>query len=252
MNTARIQALNEYIQERGEVKLAELFAFFPQVSSMTIRRDLEFMEKQGLIRRMRGSVRAGSDISVFKEAIYSQRAQENTEAKLSIAKKALDFMRRGCSVFIDAGSTTMAFARLLPEGNYFILTNAPNMALELITKPNAPVMLTGGTLNHDNLTLSGAKAVDFVSSINVDIAFMATSGYSLSGQFTSGNFDEAELKKLVIKKAHTVVMLMDGSKLDRNMPFTFATMSDIDVLISEGELPEEVQAEAQRCQTKIV
>lgn len=161
-------------------------------------------------------------------------------------------MKRGCSVFIDAGSTTMAFARMLPDANYFILTNAPHMALELISHPSTTVLLTGGTLNRDNLTLSGAKSVELVSSVNIDLAIMATSGYSLSGQFTSGNFDETELKRLVIRKAHTTIMLMDSSKIGNNMPFTFAHMSDIDYLVCENNLPKEIAQEAAQCGTVIV
>ena len=92
----------------------------------------------------------------------------------------------------------------------------------------------------------------FINSVNIETAFMATSGFSLKSGFTSGSFTEHELKRSVIAKAEQVIMLMDSSKLQRNLPFTFATLSDIDVIITEAPLPEDIARAAEQAHVRII
>ena len=81
---------------------------------------------------------------------------------------------------------------------------------------------------------------------------MAASGYSVGSGFTCGDFDECELKRLIIGKARRIVLLMDTSKLDRQLPYTFARLEDIDCLVCEHELPEEIKREAQQGNTQLI
>ena len=99
--------------------------------------------------------------------------------------------------------------------------------------------MLGGQLNSNTLSCSGPQAERMLEEINIDIAVMATSGYSTSSSFTSGRLSEAELKKQVIKKAAFTIMLLDHGKLQRRHPFTFATLKDIDILIGDAGLPED-------------
>jgi hypothetical protein len=120
----------------------------------------------------------------------------------------------------------------------FLKSGGSDYPLELLKKSGATVNIIGGLINRDNLALSGDFALKFVNSINIDMAFLVTSGYSLESGFTCGNHSECELKQLVVKKARKVIMLMDSSKLDRTMPFTFTNLADIDVLICDSALDE--------------
>jgi len=81
--------------------------------------------------------------------------------------------------------------------------------------------------------------------INIDIAFMAASGFTLENGFTVSNFFECELKKAVIRKAKKVIMLIDSSKFNKVMAFTFANLSDLDVLISDDKIPEYIVKKAE-------
>lgn len=246
MTADRREAINQYIQSRGEVRLKELEQRYMDVSSMTLRRDLEFLERQGRIVRIRGGAKSLAHLSMLKEAAYTQRQVANTDAKLVIADKAIRLLSPGRSVYIDSGTTCMCFAQRLPDQNLFVLTPAPNIALELVKNANVKINLTGGQLNRETLTLSGFNAIEYVKTLNIDLAFVAASAFSLPNGFTCGDYFEAELKRLIIRKARQVVILMDASKLNSNMPYTFARLQNIYALVSDILLPDEYQKAARQ------
>jgi len=248
----RREIINAYIHEKGEIKLKELEKMFPDVSSMTLRRDLIYLENKGYVIRVRGGAKAISHVTGTVEDVYSLRATENMEAKIKIAKKAVNYIETGRSVYLDAGTTIMCLARILPDENLSIITSGPNIALEIAKHHKPSVTLIGGQLNRNNLCTSGINALDFIKSINIDIAFLASSGFSLDTGFTCGNFSECELKKAVVKKARRKIMLMDTSKFNKSMPFTFASLEDIDIMICESAIPQDIMEEAEKNGVKII
>jgi DeoR family fructose operon transcriptional repressor len=246
MSLERRDAINQLIQSRGEIHINELVDLFPDVSSMTLRRDLEALERQGVIVRTRGGAKSLAHLSMIKEAAYTQRQVANISAKMTIAEKAATLVKEGGSIYIDSGTTCMFFAQRLPDQNLFVLTPAPNIALELVKNANIKVNLTGGQLNRENLTLSGFSATEYVKTLNIDLAFMAAGAFSIENGFSCGDYYEAELKRQIIRKAKTVIMLLDTSKMDSNLPYTFAKMNNIKILVTEGSLPEEVEKQVRQ------
>jgi DeoR family fructose operon transcriptional repressor len=245
LNIDRRSTIKQYIEEKGEVHLRELEELLPEVSSMTLRRDLIYLEEKGYVIRTRGGAVSVKHVATAGEDMYSLRAAENMEGKTKIAKKAVEFVETGRSIYIDSGTTMMCLAKELPDENFSILTSGPNIGLEIIKKTKPSVVLTGGAISRNNLSTSGLNSLYLVKNINIDMAFMATSGYSLENGFTSGNFNECELKKLVIEKARKKILLMDITKIDKTMPYTFATLKDIDILICDADLPDDIKKAAQ-------
>lgn len=252
MNEYRHNIIKQYINEKGDIRFKELELLLPEISSMTIRRDLAFLENEGEISRTWGGAKAIHRLTQSGEGIFSLRATENIQAKTIIAQKALKFIESGRSAFIDSGTTTLCLSRMIPDQYFSVLTTAPNIALEIIKNLNPVVTLVGGQLSRNNLTLSGANSISFIKDFNIDIAFMAASGFSQKNGFTIGNFDECELKKAVIKKAGQVILLMDGSKIDKNMPYTFANMKDIDILICDIKPNETIKNMAEKHNVRIL
>lgn len=246
MNDKRRDIIKEYIENKGEVRVKELEDMFPGTSGMTIRRDLTYLENEGYIVRTRGGAKSIKHLSKAMEDVYSLRAVTNIDAKETIARKAVRFVEEGRSIFIDSGTTTMCLAKILPDKDLFILTDGPNISLELIKKPKPTVMLVGGQLSRNTISTSGSNSQYFIDNVNIDIAFMAASGFSLKSGFTSGDFNECKLKEAVIKKAGKVILLMDKSKIDRNMTFTFASLKDIDILICDSVLPQDIMKAAKK------
>jgi len=250
--TERISLIRKHIKQQGEVKLADLEAMFPHVSSMTLRRDLEKLEAQGELVRTRGGAKSVESITRLKEELYAKRATEHVREKADIARKALALLKEGCTVFLDSGTTVSALARVIEDRKLFVVTAAPNIALECVVYPDVSVFLTGGRLNRDNLTLSGVASAAFLGNINIDIAFVCASGYTFQNAFTCGSYDESVLKRKVISKAAKVVMLIDSSKFGNSMPFTFAKPSDLDCLITDGGAREEYIREFVRNNVEVI
>lgn len=244
MNTQRREAIKDILNTKGEVLLKELEQIFPDCSTMTLRRDLKFLEDNGFVKRIRGGAVALSRLSMSAEDVYSFRALDNIASKDLIAKKASQYIENGRSLYLDSGTTIMQFAKIVPDDYITIITSGPNIALELIKKARPSVTLIGGQLNRNTISLSGASANVILSSVNIDIAFMASSGFSLQNGFTSGTYSECELKKDVLRRAAKVIVLMDSTKVGKSLPYTFGTFEDIDILISDDNLPDEIIAAA--------
>ncbi|NLA77197.1 MAG: DeoR/GlpR transcriptional regulator, partial [Clostridiales bacterium] len=222
MYSDRRKEIQELADARSHITLKELEAMYPEVSSMTLRRDLEHLEKLGAVLRVKGgavSVRqiAAQSAEDGVEPAYWTRAVQNGDAKMKIGRLACAYLDEGRSVYIDAGTTAMSMAQQMPPMRLSVMTSGPNIALELVNKQGMAVSLVGGNLNRDNLALSGAGAQDFLGDVNIDLAFIAASGFSISGGFSCGNRNECTLKKLVVGKARKVIILMDSTKVDKNL-----------------------------------
>ena len=247
-----------FIEVHGDISLHELSQMIPDVSVMTLRRDLIQLEQLGHILRTRGGAVSLKKLSEHppipgEENEYGLRARANIVAKNEIAKKALPYIRKGCSIYLDAGSTIMALARLLPNEHFNIITNATNIAQELIDKNQISVVMLGGMLNRHTLSVSGPTAISSIGRINIELAFMSASALTPDNGFTVSNVHEAELKRKVISKAKTCFMLMDTSKIGTDLMYTLADFSDIDVLITENaSLPESICAAAAEKNVQIV
>lgn len=254
MNNERQKKILRLIEQKGEIQLQQLKELFPEVSMMTLRRDLISLENEGhLIRTYGGavSVKRVSDLNGEEDA-YSRRAHENVEAKMKIAEKALPLVEKGRSIYFDAGSTLMCLAKILPDDSFSIVTSSANISLELIKKQGTSVVVLGGLLNRNTLSMSGPNAISLLDNINIDLAFMSASGFSIENGFTISNMYECELKRKVIKRAKKVIMLMDTSKINKDLAFTFANLEDISVWVCETDLPPEVEAEAKKYKVQII
>ena len=252
MNSSRRAAIKEMLTEKPFVSLKELEDAFPNVSSMTLRRDIEYFEQHGDAIKVRGGARSMKFITTSMEDSFHQRLGENTTAKERIAGKAISMIEPGHSLFLDSGTTMLRLAEMLPDERNNIITTGPNIALELIKKSQPIVNLVGGMINRDNVSISGNQALAFLDSINIDLAFICPSGFSLKDGFTSGNYPECELKRLVVGKARKVVVLMDRSKLDRTLPYTFCHLDRVQTIITDEPLPDDVAAAADEAGIEVI
>ncbi len=240
MTGERREKIRYLLSEKPFVSLEELTEMFPDVSDMTLRRDIEYFESIGVAIKVRGGARSMKFIGDNTEDSISRRMYTNIEEKTAIAKMSVRFLEPGRSIFFDAGSTIERVARLVPPERMVFTTTSPSIAIALC-KPGVHVInIAGGRIDRDNLAVSGMYAVKFIEGMNIDIAFLSPSGLSLNGDFSCGNYSDCELKKLVCGKARKVIMLMDHTKIDRTLPFTFCDFSNIDILITDKPLPHDL------------
>ena len=238
----RREAILKFIEAGGEVSIAALAERFSSWSEMTIRRDLDYLSRERSIILTRGGARYLPGRYGLSEDIYSEREQRNLPDKQRLAEKALTLFEPGKGIFIDAGTTAMVLARRLPDENMVVVTSAPNIALEIATcKARPAVVMIGGTLARNTISVSNPGVETQLAELNIDTAFMSTSGFDETAGFSVGHQLDALLKRAVIKRARRVVMLVDSSKVGAMMTFTFAHLEDVDVLVTDDEFPAELK-----------
>ncbi len=237
MNSIRQEQIRAYIEKNNVVTIKELQTLFPEVSLMTIHRDLDALEQAGDVVKVRGgarSVRHTGDLG------YDVRLRENNAGKHQIAAKALSLIQPGSSVFFDASTTNLILARCLPDIELNVFTTGPNIAIELCRLHNVGITLCCGSMNRKNMALSGQNTLEMLEKINIDLALIGVSGCSADAGFTCGTEGDMVVKCKVIQKARTSVVLCDQAKFSRLMPYTFAKFQDVDYLISDLPVPESI------------
>ena len=252
MTEERREKIRVLFSERPYVSLAELCEMFPDLSDMTLRRDIEYFDKIGVAVKVRGGARSVKFIGDNTEAPIANRMNTLVEEKTLIARAASKYLEDGHSVFLDSGSTVEHIVDFIPQKKMTFITASPSIAMALCRQGPHAVNIVGGRIDRDSLSVSGMHAMRYINDVNIDIAILSPSGFSASGGFTCGNYSECELKSTVIAKARLVVMLMDRTKVDRVMPFTFCKPEDVDVLVTDAPLSDEASAVIDRERTKVI
>ncbi|MBE7087214.1 MAG: DeoR/GlpR transcriptional regulator [Clostridiales bacterium] len=238
----RLRLIKEFVDKAGKVTFRELELAFPSVSSMTLRRDLIRLEEENAVLRISGGAISVDSVLKAKEADFAERINFNIAEKKEIAEKAVELVLPKSCVFIDGGSTTTFFARALPDDSYYVLTNAMNIAETVLRKDKPTVALMGGDVKKNNFITVGKSCADFIKNVNIQTAVMTATGFiTETGCFTCGSQSEAEVKSLVINKATCVIMLLDSSKVEKNTPYNFCRLSDIDCLVVDKKFPADLK-----------
>lgn len=232
MSNGRRPALQALLAEYGEVGIAELADRF-QVSEMTIRRDLEALETEGVARRVRGG--AIATVSRGYEPPFATRATGEHAAKRAVAAAAAHYVDDGETAIIDVGTTTLELARCL-RGRRGITTITPSLpvALELANEPNLRVVVTGGIVRAGEHSLIGHFAERPFEELNCDVFFLGVGGVHEDKGLTEYNLDDARVKRSALRAARRCVVLADASKFGRVCLATIASLPEVDVLITDA------------------
>lgn len=245
MNILRREEIRELIKQKKIISLKEISGAFPTVSAMTIHRDLDYLAKHGLISRVRGGACTLEKTEKQDMPLEISDISHKPEKDI-VAQKAVALVVEGSSIYLDAGTTMLELAKIIPDMYLNVLTNGPNIALEMAEKSRPTINLCGGILNRKNLSTSGFSAMDMLSKINIDLAFLSASGYSEEGGFTCGFEEQVTLRRILIEKARSVIILMDSTKIGKMLPYTFAKMEDISYLITDKLITQQILEEASR------
>lgn len=220
------------INEVGYIQVADLVEVF-NVTPVTIRRDLEVMEQEGLIIRKRGgAIRRNQGVTM--ELPYIIKKVQNVEIKRSIAEVALTMVDDGFSVLLDSGSTTFELARqLVTKTRLSVVTNDLYIATKLAANPDINLICTGGVARSNVFSLQGAIAESTLKNLRTDIAFLGADAVHPDGGIYNVNIDEVSVKQAMIKSAPKVVLLADSSKFDVCGFAKICDLSQIDSVITD-------------------
>ena len=249
MYSIRQEQMREYIEQKNVVTIKELQALFPDISLMTIHRDLDALESSGLVVKFRGGAKS---VKLSGDPEFNVRMRENNMGKNIIAQKALELIQPHTSIFLDASTTNLALAKILPDINLNIITTGPSIALELCRLHNPVVTLCCGTINRKNLALSGQNTLEMLKGINIDLAFIGVSGCSVEAGLTCGTESDMLVKRQVIQKARRNVAMCGVEKFSCLMPYTFAQLGDMDYMICDAPVPEAVMQAAKEAGLRIL
>jgi DeoR/GlpR family transcriptional regulator of sugar metabolism len=227
----RREKIMELLLEDGSAKVLNLAKLF-KVTEVTIRQDLEKLEKDGLILREHG----GAYLKNIKDQVqtFSITHQDNLDKKGLIADKCLEFIEPGDTIILDSGSTTTEIAkRLKGWKNLTVITNALNIALILGAESG-----TGGEFKPPTLSLTGQKAADFFKGLYAQKLFLATAGISLKAGLTYPSISDLVVKKAMIDAATTTYLVADSTKMGKDAFASLGALSLIDFIITDSAVEE--------------
>lgn len=232
----RREKIYEMIKEDGSAKVIDLAKIF-KVTEVTIRQDLEKLERDGLVIKEHG----GAFLKNIKDQVqaFSLTNQENMDKKEKIANKCLEYIESGDTIILDSGTTTTEIAKKLKGfKNLTVITNALNIALLLGAEPGIEVIVTGGEFKPPTLSLTGQKAADFFKGINVQKLFLATAGISLKAGLTYPSISDLVVKKAMIDAADTTFLVADSTKIGKSAFASLGALSLIDYIITDAAIEE--------------
>jgi DeoR family fructose operon transcriptional repressor len=212
------------------------------VSVDTIRRDMRYLSKKGLVERTHG----GANLIDAWGIPVAKSVDPMLPAKRKIGFKALDLFRQEEAIAIDIGNTTFCFAIALaghpPTESLTVVTNDFRVGGHLSSVPNITVNLTGGMVGHRSY-MWGPISESVVKMLYFDTAFMATSGLTIEEGLTDPNPEVATIKKAMINNAKRVVLLADHTKFGRRHLAAVADLKKIDAIVTDKCVSTEYQQE---------
>lgn len=200
----------EVLGEHSEVTVAEL-SQTTGVSEMTVRRDLDELERQGLLKRVHGG--ATRVVSRSYEPAYALRASRNVEAKARIGRRAAALLSEGETLVIDVGSTALALAQALEDVPLTVVTPSLRVANLLADKPSIRLIIAGGLLRPGEQSLVGPLAERAFEDLRCDTAFVGGGGIEITTGLTEYNLDDAHIKRVTLDSCRRCVVLADASKI---------------------------------------
>ena len=237
-----VEVLNE--RDSGTASVAELGELL-RVSTMTVRRDLDWLEDRDLLRRVRGG--AILRRAMLSEASFSERSGQFYEEKRLIGQVAARLVHDGDTIILDAGTTTQQVARSLAmRERLSVVTNALPVAQEVAKGPRASCILLGGMLKQKELCTIGPSVVEQLSRLSADKLFLSAGGFTAKGA-RDPDLWEATVKQAMIRASTEVILVVDSSKWGRVALVEIAPLRSIHKIITDDLIParaiEEIQAE---------
>lgn len=235
----RHDAIAELVTQNGRVSVAELAETF-DVTTETVRRDLDSLERSGLLRRVHGGAVPPSS---GRERSVAERSDFRADQKERIAKAAASLLPGfGGTVLLDAGTSTARLAPRLPlDRQLTIVTNSLPIAESVSGLSGLRLELIGGRVRTTTRACVGVTATRALEQLRVDIAFLGTNGLTVDGGLTTPDAEEAAVKAAMVASARQVVVLADSSKIERDFLVRFADISQLDVLVTDDELDPQVR-----------
>ncbi len=234
----RHQHILTLLKDRNSVSVAEL-ADLLDVSEGTIRNDLQALDAQGQLRRVRGGAVAPTQYAAHGNPVRAQ-AQVNAEQKQWIAQWASGQIDSGDVILLDSSTTVLFIAQyLVDRSNLTVVTNGVEVARVLATNPTNTIILVGNILQQDGNTVVGAADADMLQALNIQTAFFSCTGFSMEMGLLERDLQVAQLKRQVLNTCQKRIALIDSSKVGKGALTPFASLHEINHIVTDVNMARE-------------
>ena len=232
----RRKALVDYVMTEGRL-VVTLAADAFKVTPETIRRDLEVLDRQGILQRVHGGAVLAESLRLGDHTVATRDNVAAAEKDRIGAAAVGQLPEPGGCIILDAGTTVSRLADRL-NADYTVVTNSlPAAAAVSAARPNSRVELIGGRVRGITQAVVGGAAQ--LATIRADVAFLGTNGVSRGHGLSTPDFDEAAMKRQMVRSANRVVVLADSRKLGAETTTSFAELTDVDVLITDSGVTDQ-------------
>ena len=235
----RQKRIVDLIREKGRVTVKELSSIF-NITSVTIRNDLNMLAKNGYILRTHGGAIYTEQNSA--ELPINIRKNKLKESKIRISRKAASLVTDGEVIFIDASSTASEMIPFLKKMNEVtVITNSLDVAHRLALSTNLNIIILGGTIRRKSLSVVGGVFENNFPDVNISKAFFGAWGISINEGLTDVNPKEIQIKKNVASRSKSIIALIDSTKYGKISYGTFVKTEQIDIIITDKKVPENME-----------
>jgi len=247
--TERQQRILAHLNRNERASVSELSQMFG-VSEVTIRGDLQLLASENLIVRTHGGAVLAPRVP---ELSLTLRRQQRVAEKERIGAAAAEFVANGDAIFLDASSTALSLAHALHQHrDLTILTNSLVVAQSMLDALGVSVVMTGGALQRDTVSLMGTDGLAILRKYNIKTGFFSAHGLSFPEGMTDVSSGEAEVKRPVVAMCRQVVALIDATKWGRVGPASFAQPEDLHVIVTDADAPANLIAQARALGTRVI
>lgn len=231
LTSQRKRLILEQLTREGQVRAKDLSIQF-DVSEDTVRRDLRELAAEGELQRVHGGALPASGAT----ATFAERKSLRLDSKKKVAKKGAELISTGQVVIIDGGTTTAELVTFLPyDLNITVVTHSPGIALALVDHPHIEVILIGGKLFKHSVVATGTATIESIAAIHADLFFMGVTGIHAQAGLTTGDYEEASVKRAFSRRAAETIVLASAEKINAASPYVIGDMSLANIVVLEEE-----------------
>ncbi|MHB1023419.1 MAG: DeoR/GlpR family DNA-binding transcription regulator [Acidobacteriaceae bacterium] len=239
MADERRAQIMQIMSSTGRVRVKDLARQF-STSSVTIRNDLNELQRRGLVLRSHGG--AITPDARLLESPFQDRMQSHIEEKRRIGSLAATLIHDGETIILDSGSTTQEIARQIKNRqNLQVITNGVNIANELLGSKGVQTIIVGGTLRNDSASIVGRATEDMIDQFSADKLFLGGAGCDPEFGIGGANLEETMVNKAMLRIAREVILVADASKFTKRSISRIASFSEVDIVISDSGLAPDIQ-----------
>lgn len=227
------------LKESRFIKTTELLKSF-NVSFETIRRDLVFLEKEGLIKRIRGGAVLAKTSE--KYPAFTFREKEDLIKKQEIASSAISYIKEGNTIALDCGTTTLELVKKLKDNfkKLTVITSSLKILNELSSMEGFTIICAGGIFKNKEFAFLGKLTEEYFLKFRVDISFISASGISLQEGITDIRFDELQIQKTMLKIAANKIILAPSPRFEKICLLKICQFDEIDMIITDSNLSGDI------------